>query len=394
MKIAISGAGIAGLTLAYWLNRAGHEITVIEKAPRPRTGGYVIDFWGAGYAIAERMGLAPAVQAAGYEVERVRLVDRRDRTVGGFPVVGFRRAMDGRFTSLPRGDLAELLYGAIAGNVETLFGDSVAAIDQGDDGVRITLAQGECRRFDLLVGAAGVHSPVRALAFGPDSEFETSLGYSVAAFQATGYRPRDELAYVAYTEPGRMVGRFALRDDRTMFVFVYTDDAFRDAERSGLLGAEDVLRQVFGHAGWESAQILAQLEHADDVYLDRVSQIVMDRWSNGRVALIGDAASCVSLLAGEGTGLAMLQAYVLAGELCAAGGDYRKAFDRYEQLLCPLIEAKQRSAQRFAAAFAPRSKLGVWLRNQTSGLLRIPWLADWIIRREFRDDIELPNYAM
>jgi 2-polyprenyl-6-methoxyphenol hydroxylase-like FAD-dependent oxidoreductase len=394
VRVAISGAGIAGPTLAYWLWRSGHEPTLIEKAPRLRTGGYLIDFWGAGYTIAERMGLAPALQAAGYAVEELRLVDSSGRKVGGFPVEGFRRSFSGRFTSVPRGDLAALIFAALQGNVETIFNDSIAGIELRDSGAQVTFEHDQSRRFDLVVGAGGIHSPVRALVFGPDVKFQTDIGYRVAAFEAEGYRPRDELAYVAYTEPGRMLGRFALRDDRTMFLFVYADDDARSADPGDLYGTKCVLRQAFRSLGWEGPQILTQLDQADDVYFDRVSQITMNCWSQGRVALIGDAACCVSLLAGEGTGLAMLQAYVLAGELNAAGGDHREAFHRYEQLLRPLIQGKQRSARAFASTFTPKTSLGIWTRNKASKLLGIPLLADWIIRREFRDDIELPDYAM
>jgi 2-polyprenyl-6-methoxyphenol hydroxylase-like FAD-dependent oxidoreductase len=380
--------------LAYWLWRSGHEATLIEKPPQLRTGGYLIDFWGAGYAIAERMGLASALQAAGYAVEEVRLIDGSGRKVGGFPVESFRRSFSGRFTSLRRSDLAALIYASIDGNVETIFNDSIAGIEQEDGCVQVTLEHGQCRRFDLVIGAGGIHSPVRGLVFGPDAKFQTDIGYRVAAFEADGYRPRDELVYVAYTEPGRMVARFAVRDDRTLFLFVYTDDDTRSADPKDLGDTKFVLRQAFGRVGWECPQILSDLDQADDVYFDRVSQITMDRWSKGRVALIGDAACCVSLLAGEGTGLAMLQAYVLAGELNAARGDHRRAFQRYEQLLRPLIAGKQHFARTFASTFAPKTSLGVWTRNQVSKLLVVPPLAEWIIRHEFRDDIELPDYAM
>jgi 2-polyprenyl-6-methoxyphenol hydroxylase-like FAD-dependent oxidoreductase len=394
VQVAISGAGIAGPTLAYWLWRSGHEPTLIEKAPQLRTGGYLIDFWGAGYTIAERMGLEPAVQAAGYAIQELRLIDGGGRKLGGFPLEGVRRGVSGRFTSLRRSDLAALIYAAIDGNVETIFNDSIAGIEQEDGCVQVTLEHGQCRRFDLVIGAGGIHSPVRSLVFGPDAKFQTDIGYRVAAFEAEGYRPRDELVYVAYTEPGRMVARFALRDDRTLFLFVYTDDDMPSPDPQDLGDTKSVLRQAFSRAGWECPQILSELDHADDVYFDRVSQITMDRWSKGRVALIGDAACCVSLLAGEGTGLAMLQAYVLAGELNTAGGDHRQALQRYEQLLRPLIAGKQRFARTFASTFAPKTSLGVWTRNQVSKLLVVPPLAEWIIRHEFRDDIELPDYAM
>lgn len=394
MKIAISGAGIAGPTLAYWLSRCGHDPVLIETAPQLRTGGYLIDFWGVGYAIAERMGLADAIQRAGYGIEQVRLVDGRGRKTGGFDVSPFRRVFGGRYISLPRGELARLIYETVEDDIETVFGDRITSIEQSGEGVEVAFERGGQREFDLVIGADGVHSAVRDLAFGAAAAVPRRMGYWVAAFEVGGYRPRDELVYLAHNRPGRMVARFAQRNDRTMFLFVVADDRLTGMEPADATAARRALRQVFGDDGWECPAILAALDRADDLYFDQVSQIKVDRWSQGRVALIGDAASCVSLLAGEGTGLAMLQAYVLAGELGRPRGDHRAAFRRYEQLLRPLIEGKQESARAFAGVLAPRTSVGLWARNRVSRLLDIPGLAAWAIRREFRDDIELPDYAM
>jgi 2-polyprenyl-6-methoxyphenol hydroxylase-like FAD-dependent oxidoreductase len=393
MKIGIVGAGIAGPTLAYWLGRYGHEPTLIEKAGRLRTGGYVVDFWGGGYAVAERMGLTAQLHTAGYAVREVRLVDRNSRKVGGFSAELFRRNLDRGFVTVPRGELAAMIYGAIDDHAEAVFGDTVSAIAQHGSGVEVTLEHGGPRHFDLLVGAGGVHSPVRDLSFGPESRFETDLGYRVAAFEAEGYQPRDELVYLAYTTPGRMIGRFAMRGDKTLFLFVFAAEYMSGAEPRDVLQAKTVLHQIFGDAGWECPEILRTLDGASDVYFDRASQIVMDHWSDGRVALIGDAAAAVSLLAGEGAGLAMVQAYVLAGELNRAGDDYQDAFGRYERQLRPIVEARQRGARGFASMFAPKTALGLWTRNQASKLLNVPRLADWVVRSEFRDDIALPEYV-
>ena len=394
MKIAINGAGIAGPALAYWLWRYGHHPVLIEKSLRLRTGGYVIDFWGGGYKIAERMGLTGEMHAAGYEVDEVRLLDEHGRRVGGFSADIFRRNLDGQFISLPRGELATMIYRSIQRQVETVFGEQISSIEQHDSGVDIEFEHGQPRRFDLLIGADGIHSPVRGLVFGAEQKFEKSLGYRVAAFEADRYRPRDDLVYVAYTVPGRMVSRFALRDDRTLFLFVFVDDHMTCPDPQDLDETKMVLRDVFSELGWECPQILHEVQRAYDIYFDRVSQIITDRWSYGRVALIGDAAGAVSFLAGEGAGLAMVEAYVLAGELATAGNDHREAFRRYERQLRPLVEARQRAARTFASAFVPKTTRGLWARNQATKLLDVPPLADWVIRREFSDDIELPHYAI
>ncbi len=394
MRVAISGAGIAGPCLAYWLKRGGHEPTLVEQAPRLRTGGYVIDFWGLGYTVAERMGILPQVLKAGYSVQELRLVDARGRKAGGFSADIFRRPVNGRFTSLPRGDLAAAICAAVEGRVEMAFSSSISAIEERPTDVRVFFEDGTARDFDLVVGADGLHSTLRALAFGPESQFEKHLGYYVAALEVEGYRPRDELVYVSYTEPGRQVARFSLRGDRTMFLFVFVAERMTAPEPRNLTQRKARLNQVFGDAGWECQQILKAMDRADDIYFDRVSQIKMDRWSKGRVALIGDAAACASLLAGEGTGLAMTEAYVLAGELGRSGSDYHEAFRRYEQQLRPFIERKQESARNFAAAFAPKTRTGVWIRNQVTRLLAIPPVGRFFVGREFSDDFDLPNYEM
>ena len=375
LRIAISGAGIAGPTLAHWLHRTGHRPTLIEKAPELRTGGYIIDFWGVGYQVAERMGLAGTLHALGYQVQAVRIVDHCGRTVSGFSADVFRRLTHGRYASLPRGALAAAIYGTIEDSVETIFGDHIVALEEHVGGLSVTLASGVTRDFDLVIGADGLHSTVRELVFGSEAQFELPLGYWAAAFELPGYRPRDELVYVSYTTPGRQVARFALRNDRTLFLLVFADTLMGESEPRDANERKAVLRRVFGDAGWECPQILRALEEVDDLYFDRVSQIRMPTWAKGRVMLLGDAAACVSLLAGEGTGLAMTEAYVLAGELQRANGDYQAAFRRHEQRLRPFLEGKQGSAERFAASFVPKTRFELWRRNQAARLLTFAPLA-------------------
>ena len=227
MRVAINGAGVAGPTLAYWLRRAGHEVTLIELAPRLRSGGYVIDFWGIGYDIAERMGLTRRIRSLGYQMREVRFVNRHGRRSGGFKVDVFARLTGDRFTSLPRSDVAATIYDALDAEVETLFGDSVASIEDVGDRVRVGFEHSATREFDLVIGADGLHSRVRELAFGPAERFEVSLGYHVAAFEVHGYPHRDELVYVSHGRPGRQVSRFSMREDKTLFLFVFRDEYLR-----------------------------------------------------------------------------------------------------------------------------------------------------------------------
>ncbi|KAA1251378.1 FAD-binding domain [Mycobacterium simiae] len=388
MRIAISGAGVAGAALAYWLHRTGHTPTLIEQAPQFRTGGYMIDFWGVGYHVAKLMGIEGPVRAAGYQIERVRSVGQCGEVKADLNVDVFRRMIGDDFTSLPRGDLAAAIYDTIADKVETVFGDSINTIDQHSDGVRLTFHNNAPSDFDLVIGADGLHSNVRRLVFGQEDDCEHYLGCKVAACVVHGYRPRDELSYVLYNTPGKQVGRVALRGDRTMFLFV-----FRAEHDSPAASPIDQLHNQFSDAGWECHDILATLDDVDDLYFDVVSQIRMDHWSHDRVLLIGDAAGCISLLGGEGTGLAMTEAYVLAGELASAGGEHQRAFQAYEALLRPLIASRQANAARLIGFFATRTRFGLWFRNLAMRRMNFRPLAT-LFAGSIRDDFELPDYGI
>jgi 2-polyprenyl-6-methoxyphenol hydroxylase-like FAD-dependent oxidoreductase len=387
--VLISGAGIAGPTLGFWLKAAGFEPTLVERAPALRSGGYVIDFWGLGYEIAERMGLIAQINRAGYHAREMRIVDDRGRRVAGFGTKVFTELTGGRYVTLARSDLSRLLFQKLEG-AEVIFGDEIVSFEEQSGGVRVRLKHAGERQFDLVIGADGLHSSVRRLAFGAQQEFEKDLGYAVAAFEARGYRPRDEDVYLMYGQPGRMVGRFTLRDDRTLFLFVFV--AGDDSPPATLDEQKRMLRRKYAGGEWECPAILAELDRATEVYFDRVSQIRMANWSKGRIALLGDAAFCVSLLAGQGSALAMISAYVLAGELAAAGGQYRQAFANYETRLRPFIETKQRGAERFAGAFAPKSRWGLNFRNQVIRAFAIPGLARLTFGREIVDALPLPEY--
>jgi 2-polyprenyl-6-methoxyphenol hydroxylase-like FAD-dependent oxidoreductase len=393
-RILISGAGIAGPTLAYWLERHGFAPTLIERAPTLRTGGYVVDFWGAGFDVAVRMDLLPKVLDAGYAIREVRVVDRNGRRVSGFPASAFARAAGGGFTSLPRSDLAAAIFRALPRSVETIFGDAVTGIDQTADDVRVRFEHHDARAFDAVVGADGLHSRIRELAFGPEDRFERYLGIKVAAFETDGYRPRDELIYVMYSEVGQTVARFSERNDRTMFLFTFADPD--PALPADLAGQRAALHDRFGRSGWECPHILDALDATRDLYFDRVSQIEMGpsstSWTNARVTLLGDAAFCISLLGGQGSALAMVAAYILAGELRRTGGRVAEAFAAYQRRFGPFVSMKQRAARRFAGTFAPRSAFSLFLRNQIMRLLSVGWIANMTAGREFRDRIALPDY--
>ncbi|WP_084397747.1 FAD-binding domain [Henriciella aquimarina] len=392
MHIAISGAGVAGPTLAWWLDRAGHDVTLIEQAPDFRTGGYIIDFWGVGYEVARRMGLEPAILEAGYTVDRVRFVDKQGKPSASLPVSVFAKQLDGHFTSLPRGNLAALIYKSVEDRIRTRFGDSLASVEQDEAKVFCTLTSGRTLEADMLIGADGLHSKTRELVFGPEKQFERDLGFRVAAFKVKGYRPREEGVYVSHNEPGISMSRFSMANDETLFMLVYRAGYAFGARPENEAEVRDTLRGGFRQAGWEARAIMEAMDDADEIYFDVVSQIEMPSWSKGRVGLIGDAAACVSLLAGEGTGLAMTEAYVLAGELQRAGNDVPAALTAYEHRLKPFLKSKQKAARSTASSFAPKTAFGVWFRNLVVNLMGLPFVADWALGGAVKDNFELPEY--
>lgn len=389
-SVLISGIGVAGPTLAYWLSRYGYSPTLIEVAPALRTTGYVIDFWGLGYEIAARMGLEGAISREGYHMEELRLVDRHGERVAGLGTRVFSELIGGRYVSIERSVLSRLIYENVS--CETIFGQCITALEEREAGVEVKFQSGTARHFDLVIGADGLHSKVRQLWFGPQEKYEKHLGYIVAAFEARGYQPRDENIYVVHSVPGRQVGRFSMRHDRTLFLFVVASDFDAISYPQSIAGQKAFLRRLCEDDGWELPQILAALDDAEGLYFDRVSQIRMDVWTRGRVALVGDAAFCVSLLAGQGAALAMTAAYVLAGELAKAGENYALAFQNYERTLRRFVVSKQKAAERFAGAFAPKTQFGIALRNLVLHATRLPGVAKAAMGKDLTDKLQLPIY--
>ncbi len=389
MKVLIVGAGIAGPTLAYWLLKAGYEPTLVERAPALRRGGYLIDFWGAGFDVADKMGIVPALMAKGYRIGELRQVHDDGSAMASFdPDTLLVTGTGDRYVSIARADLAAVIYGALDGRVETMFGDSVRALDDDGARVRVTFESGGTRDFDLVVGADGLHSEVRRLTFGEEAPFERFLGITAAAFEVQGYRPRDELVAVLYTKVGYQVTRVSLRDDVTLFLVTFLDDG--SAAAGSVAEQMDVVRRSLEGAGWETPAMLEHMAEASSFYFDRVSQIHMPSWTRGRVALVGDAAACVSLLAGQGSALAMVEAYVLAAELAGAKGDHAQAFARYERRLMPFLRSKQKAASGLATIFAPTNRRQLLLRNTVMKLMRLPFVANLAMGKSMRDAVELP----
>ncbi|MGC5014316.1 FAD-dependent monooxygenase [Streptosporangium sp. DT93] len=371
-NVLISGASVAGPTLAYWLARHGFRPVVVERAAGPREGGYPIDVIGPATEVARRMGVLPRVRQARVEMKGLSFVDRSGRSRA--------RVATGRFAApgieLPRGDLVRILYEATADDVEYVFGDSVSTLEQDGDGVNVTFERGGARRFDLVVGADGLHSLTRALAMGEERRFLRHLDHYVAAADVSKDMGVDD-EVLLYNEPGRMAGVYSYLD-RATAIFVFRHPELDGADRRDAALHGRVLTEAFAGDGWRVPELLARVTAAPDFYFDSVSQIRMDRWSAGRVTLAGDAAHCPALLSGHGTTLAMTGAYVLAGELYAAGGDYRTAFARYEERHRGAVERGQAKIAEGAGRLVPGSASAIRTRNLLSRFWMLPAVASRI----------------
>ena len=366
-NILISGASAAGPSLAYWLHHHGFNPTVVERAPTLRAGGYAIDLRGAAVQVAERMGILADARKASTDLREVLFVDSRKETVATMDAnfgAGPGKAGD---VELLRDDLAQILYAATKDSINYIFGDSIASLTQHDHGVQVTFEHGAPRTFDLVIGADGSHSNVRRLSFGEESQFSHYLGQHVAIFTIPNFLNLDRLWMMHYVprKMGAIMQYGSGKHTRALLMFSSpkVDYDHRDVDQQ-----KNIVRQVFAdEPGWEFPRLLEEMQGATDFYFDDVSQIRMNHWSNGRVALVGDAACGPTLITGQGTSMAVVGAYVLAGELAAAGGDYHSAFTRYEQECRSYMEQNQQIALKAREVRLPDSWEAI---NEQNELLR------------------------
>jgi 2-polyprenyl-6-methoxyphenol hydroxylase-like FAD-dependent oxidoreductase len=396
-NVLISGASIAGPALAYWLRRHGFSPTVVERAPAPRAGGQAIDVRGAALEVLDRMGLLAEVRAAGTAMRGMSYVDGDGRELARLTDLTLTGGLvDGPDVELMRDDLVELLYRATREETEYLFDDSIAALRDESDGVYVDFESGVSRRFDLVIGADGLHSRVRALAFGPESEYLHHLGTYLSVFSAPNLLDLDHWQLFHLAE-GRMVATYSARhnaESRIMFGFQSEQLGVdhRDVEAQRML-----LADTFAGVGWRTQEFLAAMWRSRDFYLDSMSQVRMRRWSAGRVALVGDAGYGPSPLSGQGTSLALVGAYVLAGEVARSGGDHARGFEGYQRILAEYVRLNQELA--LAPARRKSTRFANWraiqllrLLNVLPGRRRVIELAMRPLRRA-ADGIVLPDYA-
>ncbi|MDF5758554.1 FAD-dependent monooxygenase [Spongiactinospora sp. TRM90649] len=368
-KILISGASVAGPALAYWLHRYGYRVTVVEKAPDLRGGGYAVDFRGDVHmTMLRRMGVLADIERLRTRMGATWYVNSAGKRLVKMPDDLFAGDVE-----ILRGDLAQVLYQATRDDTEYIFGDSISSAEEDADGVTVHFERGDPRRFDLVIGADGVHSKVRSVAFGPEDRYVKHLGLHCAIFTAPNHLG---LSYsgLAYSTPGKVVSVYSARDNTETKALFYFASPAADYHRHDVARQKKILAETFRGNGWETDPLLVTMWDSPDFYFDSVSQVHMDTWTRGRFALLGDAAWCPSSLSGMGTGLAMVGAYVLAGELATAEGDHRTAFAAYERELRAYVRGCQKQGEGVSRLMVPESPVLAWfLRLNFKLIPYLPW---------------------
>jgi 2-polyprenyl-6-methoxyphenol hydroxylase-like FAD-dependent oxidoreductase len=371
-RVLISGASIAGPALAYWLRQHGFDVTVVEKADTVRGGGYPIDIRGTALDVVRRMGVLPALQEAHINTQRLTFLEP-----DGSPIAAIRpddviRGVEGHDLEVPRGDLTSILYDAVRDDVEFLFDDSIGTLDDRPDGVDVTFRGGARRRFDLVIGADGLHSHTRGLVFGPETDYHRYLGHCFAGFTMPNFLGLSHEG-VVWSTAGRGAALYAVRDGEQVHGFLTFDRteppfaAFRNPEAQ-----RELLASIFATDGWEVPRMVAAMRSAGDLFFDIVSQIRMPRWSAGRVALVGDAAYAPSFLTGQGSSLGLVGAYMLAGAL-GTHDDHGAAFAAYERDTRPYVEANQSLVGEGDSILFPATEEALEKRNEMlRGLTEMP----------------------
>jgi 2-polyprenyl-6-methoxyphenol hydroxylase-like FAD-dependent oxidoreductase len=358
-RVLISGAGIAGLTFAIQLKQRGFETLVIERAKAPRTDGYMMDLFGTGWDVAERMNLIGRLTEIKYPIDALAFVDNRGEPRTQVPISRLRQALGNRYIYLRRPDLERVLIERAHDlSINIQYDLSLHRLQSLRDRVHVVFDNGRADDFDLLIGADGVHSCVRQLAFGAEQQFACFLGLYVAAFHLASGGERLDGMCKLFEETDRAAFFYPLNDGQMDATYV-----FRHREQEILPGQSlAFVKSQYRGGGWITDDVLRNYSSSEPIYFDPATMVVMPRWHRGRVALIGDACGCLTLLAGQGSHMAMAGAYVLADQLARAD-NHREAFAAYQDAIKPHVDRKQKEAAAFAKVFVPSKRSMPWLRH-------------------------------
>ena len=364
-RVLISGASIAGPVLAYWLHRFGFSPTVIERTPEVNVGGggHAVDLFGPAVELMDWMGVLPEVEAARTRTRLISFV-RPGRRPIDVDAEALAEGVSERHIEIMRGDLARIVYELTRDHVDYVFDDSITTLRDTGDEVEVGFERATTQTYDLVIGADGLHSTTRSLVFGPEGGFLHFLGGYLAVFTVDNYlRLQDQT--IGFSAPGRSTAVYPVRDTgQARVVLLWRSPHLHDYDRHDLDSQRQLIRNLYGDLGWELPRLLTELDTADDLYLDSISQVVMTRWTRGRVALVGDAGYSPGPAVGGGTSLAVIGAYVLASELAAANGDHVCGFAEYEQALRPVVGHSRSIGPSVMKTIIPNSRAQIWATAQ------------------------------
>lgn len=340
--VLISGAGIAGLTTAYWLKQWGFIPTLVEKHASLRTGGYKIDLRGAALDILKKMGIYSTIVEQRTCIDHAICIDRQGNHVSNMSTDLCGTRLEGIDLEIMRGNLCVIIRN-VASEIECLFGDSITQLTEKENGVYVEFEKNKPRTFDLVIGADGLHSTVRRLTFGEEGNFAKEFGVYVSVFSIPNFLALNACE-IEYHSLQRFVNLYRDKKDinaKVALAFSH-EEPFRSRDPNE---QKKLIQKVFVKSGWEMPRILTEMEKSPDFYFDSMAQIHMPSWSKGRIVLVGDAAYSATPMSGQGTSIAIVGAYILAGELAEAQGNHNQAFSIYEKLMRPFIDKNQELAQ-------------------------------------------------
>jgi 2-polyprenyl-6-methoxyphenol hydroxylase-like FAD-dependent oxidoreductase len=388
MRVLISGGGIAGSATAFWLHRAGAQVTVVERAPAPRPGGHAVDVRGVARGVVERMGMREAIRAHQVDERGWAMVSARGRRLAGMPADLFGGEGIVAEIEIARGDLARVLRDATAAGVDWRFGDKITELTPAGD---VAFASGRRERYDVVIGADGVRSGVRQLVFGPHGEFVRPLGAYQAYFTVPDPGDLDNWFEMYNAPGGRVAGIRPERGGTAKASLTFrTKNAIGRLDKKGQIA---ILQEKFRNVGWRVPDLLRAMPDAPDFYFDEISKVKVDNWARGRAVLIGDAGYCGTPLAGMGTSMSLVGAYVLAGELAAAKTP-EEAFAAYQREMADYVAEGTQLPPGGVEMFAPNGRLMIRMRAMSMRMMGA-WPMKGLLEKQFSkaESITLKDYG-
>lgn len=393
LSVLISGAGIAGPTLAFWLAKAGISTTIVERAPSIPTAGQQIDIRGAAFEVVQRMGLEDIIRATATDEQGLAFVNSKGTERAKFPVDNESGRSFSSDIEILRGDLATILMRSTEKSTEYIFNDTITALKEDESGVQVEFSKAEARKFDLVVAADGMRSITRKLAFGDaQSDALKSLGMFTCYFSMVS-KKSDGTWAKWYNAPGRRC--IMTRPDqkgslRPYLSIMRETDELKKYHEIGPAGQKKLMRSLFADAGWEASRVLDGMDESKDFYMQEIAQVKMPAWSKGRVALLGDAAYCPSPISGMGTSLAIVGAYNLAGSIAKHKDNFQVAFSEYEKITRSRVEKAQSLPPGTPGLANPSSSWGISIMLGVLSVASKTGIASWIGGGPPKDE-PLPN---